>query len=58
MTRYTSSLKRVKVMKNKKKLKNCHRLKETKENDSLMHCVILIWILDQKKDIGGTIDEM
>ena len=45
-------------MKDKERLRNCNRLKETKENDRLMQCVILDWILDQKKDIGGTIGEI
>lgn len=49
-------LKSVEVIKDKEILRNCHRLGE--ENDSLMQCVIPGWILDQKKDIDGTIGEI
>lgn len=63
MTRYASRsqidvLRSVKVIKDKERLRNCHKLKETKENDSLMQCVILDWMLDQQKDIDGTIGEI
>lgn len=44
-------LKSIKVMKEKERLRNCHRLKETKEKNRLIQCVILDWILDQKKDM-------
>lgn len=45
-------------MKEKEKMKNCHRLTETKEIGRLIQYGILAWILDEKKDISGKTEEI
>lgn len=50
-TKYINSiLKIVKVMKNKKRLRKCHRPEETQIHDNWVQCRTLSWILDQKQE--------
>lgn len=51
-------LKIVKVIKNKERLRNPHRLKVIRRPVDYMQCNILDWILKQKKNINGKTDRI